>query len=134
MSVLAVDDQPHILRVIKLGLERQGHSVATAKHGQEAFEKLGTESFDVVVSDMDMPVMNGQELFQKIREELDLPDVPVFLVTAKTDPQLRQWAEKQVRLSFLEKPLSLRVLGEKLEEQFSDDDGDSEGGLVVRTA
>lgn len=123
LSILVVDDQPHILRVVKMGLERYGYSVETARHGEAAFEILLGKSFDVLVTDMDMPKMNGFELCEKIADELSDRKMDIYIVSAKTDPKVREWVYAHSEVEFLEKPLSLRVLNEHLV-----------GGISVRPA
>ncbi len=112
--ILVVDDQPHILRVVKMGLERSGHSVETARNGEVAFNILTRKSFDVLITDVDMPKMNGCQLCEKIADELSDRKMDIYIVSAKTDPKLREWVDAHSGIQFLEKPLSLRVLNEHL--------------------
>ena len=116
LSILVVDDQPHILRVVKLGLEKQGHVVKTARHGEEAFSILSENNFDAMITDMDMPKMDGRTLCEKVFSELPSANMAIFIITAKTDTQLREWANAQQGVTFLEKPLSLRMLSERLKD------------------
>ena len=115
LSILVVDDQPHIQRVIKLGLSKKGYRVDTAGDGCEALERMQNAHYDVLVTDMDMPKMTGKELCERVESDFENPPDKIFLVTAQTDSQLRRWSEIQQRVDFLEKPLSLRVLGERLD-------------------
>src|SRR5262245_60840776 len=82
--VLLVDDEPQILRAYTRLLVRAGYSVENAQNGKEATELLEKQSFDVILSDISMPGMNGLDLLRAVRER-DL-DVPVLLMTG--DPQL----------------------------------------------
>ncbi len=113
-TILVVDDQPHILRVVKMGLERSGHNVETARNGEVAFSLLAGKSFDVLITDVDMPKMNGCQLCEKIADELSDRKMDIYIVSAKTDPKLREWVDAHSGIQFLEKPLSLRVLNEHL--------------------
>jgi two-component system chemotaxis sensor kinase CheA len=63
-------------------LEAAGYRVRTAVDGVDAWTTLKSERFDVLVSDVDMPRMDGVELTERIREDRDLTDLPVVLVTA----------------------------------------------------
>lgn len=63
-------------------LEQQGHDVILATDGREALERLGTESFDVVLLDLLMPQMDGFEVLQRIKSDVDLRDVIVIVISA----------------------------------------------------
>ena len=68
--------------MIKNILETAGYQVTTAVDGTDAFTKARTGDFDIIVSDVDMPRMNGFELTAKIRNDKKLSEIPVVLVTA----------------------------------------------------
>jgi two-component system chemotaxis sensor kinase CheA len=68
--------------LLKNILEAAGYEVETAVDGLDAFTKLHQRSFAAVISDVDMPRMNGFDLTMKIRSDQQLADVPVLLVTA----------------------------------------------------
>lgn len=80
--VLVVDDSITTRTMEKNLLEAAGYDVRVAVDGVEAWAALKTEKVDLVVSDVDMPRMNGFELTQRIREDRRLADLPVVLVTA----------------------------------------------------
>ena len=81
--VLAVDDEPNILRLIQINLERQGYEVETAQNGAMALEKIRESRPDLLVSDVMMPEMDGFELLANIRRDPTLMDLPVIMLTAK---------------------------------------------------
>jgi len=81
-SVLVVEDSITARTLLKNILETAGYQVATAVDGLDAFTQLRTATFDVVVSDVDMPRMNGFELTAKIRGDKKSAELPVVLVTA----------------------------------------------------
>jgi CheY-like chemotaxis protein len=83
-KVLIAEDEPHILRVMSMWLTRQGYRVFEARHGGEALDYLRREPMDVLISDMNMPGVDGLTLIKKVREELKL-DLPVFFLTARCD-------------------------------------------------
>lgn len=84
LSALVVDDNAVERKMVALTLSRQGVSVIEAENGRQAFEILQQDpkSIDLVVSDLIMPEMKGDELCLKTRRELNLPDVPFFLLTS----------------------------------------------------
>ena len=81
-SILVVDDSITARTLLKSILEAAGYLVRTAVDGAEAFATLRETEFDVVVSDVDMPRMNGFDLTARIRADKRLTDLPVILVTA----------------------------------------------------
>ena len=81
-SVLVAEDSVTARTLLKNILETAGYDVKTAIDGVEAYSLLKAETFDLVVSDLDMPRMNGFELTTKIRSDKKLADLPVVLVTA----------------------------------------------------
>lgn len=81
-SILVVEDSIAARTLLKNILESAGYQVKTAIDGVDAFTVLRTEDFDMVVSDVDMPRMNGFDLTAKVRADKKLSDLPVVLVTA----------------------------------------------------
>jgi two-component system, chemotaxis family, sensor kinase CheA len=81
-SILVVEDSITARTLLKNIMETAGYQVKTAVDGIDALAALRTEDFDLVVSDVDMPRMNGFELTAKIRTDKKLADLPVVLVTA----------------------------------------------------
>ena len=80
MSILVVDDEKDYCEVLKLILENDGYSVETCFNGQEALKIMENKAFDIVVSDLSMPVMDGFELLKAIKER-DY-DADVLMLTA----------------------------------------------------
>lgn len=81
-SVLVVEDSITARMLLKNILEAEGYDVKTAIDGVDAFTQLRTGEFDIVISDVEMPRMNGFELTSKIRTDKKLAELPVVLVTA----------------------------------------------------
>ena len=82
--ILAVDDEPNIVRLIQVNLERHGYQVETANNGVQALEKIRASRPDLVVSDVMMPEMDGFELLSTIKRDPALEDLPIIMLTAKT--------------------------------------------------
>lgn len=82
--VLIVDDEPHIARVVGMNLERAGVVIASADDGREALRAVAEEGpFDLVITDYQMPVMDGFELACALRADASMSEVPVIMVTAR---------------------------------------------------
>lgn len=71
--ILVAEDDPHILRVISLWLSRQGHEVIEARNGVAALESYDQSPPDIVITDINMPVMGGIELLNQITTRTRLP-------------------------------------------------------------
>lgn len=81
-KILAVDDDPKILKVLLHTLRKEGFEVITAASGEEALEKVGKYLPDLVILDIMMPGMDGFETFQRLKA---LHDVPVIILSARSD-------------------------------------------------
>ncbi len=96
-TVLLVEDTPFFLKVVKSYLEGDGYHVITAENGREALEKLMKIKVDVVVSDIEMPLMTGIELVRAIRTNKALQHLPVIALTSITGESNK---EKGLRAGF----------------------------------
>ena len=110
--MLAVDDNPINLRMIGRVLEQQGANVAQARDGEAALHLLRSRpgDFDVVLMDVQMPVMNGLEATRAIRGDAALAALPVIALTAGVLPEERAAALDAGMNDFLAKPLNLSQL------------------------
>jgi EAL domain-containing protein (putative c-di-GMP-specific phosphodiesterase class I) len=102
-KILLVDDDPGVLRAYSVTLQRAGHAVEKAGDGEEALERLRSDAFDVIVSDISMPRMSGLEFLGAVRER-DL-DVPVVLMTGGPDLQTAVRAVEYGALRYFTKPV-----------------------------
>ncbi len=83
ISILIVDDEPILRELLTKILTREGFRVDVAADGEEAMEKMGRENYPLVVSDIEMPRVNGFELLKTIKR--DYPDTAVIMMTAFGD-------------------------------------------------
>ena len=83
-EILAVDDEEGIVRIIQINLQRAGYNVDTAGDGLEAVEMLMKKQYDLLITDVMMPQMDGMELLRHVREDVEMSDLPVILLTAKS--------------------------------------------------
>lgn len=85
--IMVVDDSPTTRILLKNVLEMAGYDIVTANDGLEAYEELKKSTFDLLVSDVEMPRMNGFELTASLREDKILCELPVVLITALESPE-----------------------------------------------
>ncbi|MFQ5473021.1 MAG: response regulator transcription factor [Dehalococcoidia bacterium] len=83
-SVLVVDDDAHIVRVLSIWLQRHGHDVVAARTGLEALSVFDTDTVDVMITDANMPGLDGEGLVRAVRNDLGL-DIPILMLTARCD-------------------------------------------------
>lgn len=127
--ILIADDEPHIARLLKLNLERAGYTVDVANNGRVAFERIQVCPPDVLVTDIQMPVMTGQELCTRIHEEMPEREFMIFVATSRTEIEHREWSSKIGNLTFLEKPISIRTLLARLDDYF-ESNFKTQGGMA----
>lgn len=109
-KVLVVDDEIHIVHVVAIKLRNNGYEVITAANGAEAFDLLSSEKPDIVVTDLQMPVMTGLQLVEKIRRNEQTKDIPVILLTARNFA-IEDKQKKDLQISdCLSKPFSPKEL------------------------
>ena len=115
-KILIVDDDPIVLRVVRLALEREGHDVTACANGALALEQLESEFPDAMITDIEMPRMTGEELCKAIEERFPNRTFPIFVATSLTALEHRRWSSSIANLRFLEKPVSARRLISQLND------------------
>lgn len=118
VKLLVVDDSSTMRRIIKNTLEKLGHSdVLEAEHGIEAWDLLNkNDDIKVVITDWNMPEMNGLDLVKKIRAEKKFEDIPIIMVTTEGGKAEVITALKAGVNNYIVKPFTPQVLKEKLED------------------
>lgn len=111
--ILIVDDELPVTQVLSLGLKHLGYQVEIAMSGAEAFEKY-SKSFDLVILDMLMPSVSGEEVFAKLR---DLnPQLKALLISGFTSEESIRGTLAQGALDFIQKPFTIEELSQKVRE------------------
>lgn len=82
-AILVADDDPQVLALLNEILSEEGYSVETAPDGQKALDNIGSQKFDLLISDVRMPGMDGFELLQKVKK--NYKDIKVIMMTGYTD-------------------------------------------------
>ncbi|MBZ5986725.1 response regulator transcription factor [Leuconostoc gelidum subsp. gelidum] len=105
-KILVVDDEPAISTLLKYNLEQNGYQVTIATDGQSAYELIGEQTFDAILLDLMLPVMDGMTVLKNLRQ--DKIATPVLLVTAKGDEFDRVFGLELGADDYITKPFSLR--------------------------
>jgi len=115
--ILLCDDEIHILRAAEFKLKRAGFDVRIAGDGQEAWELIEEQCPDLVVTDCQMPRLDGLGLIARARQTEATVDLPFFMLTAKgLELSHEELAERWNVLGVLNKPFSPRELLRRIEE------------------
>lgn len=124
-KILIVDDEPHVLLLLKQFLERSGYAVKTAANGELGLASIAEEMPDAMITDVQMPKMDGIKLCEEAIRQY--PEITlIIMMTSKTDRHIRLWADNQP-ITLLEKPLSMRRLATQLSLHFGDNNGVADG-------
>lgn len=113
--VLLVEDDKITSMILARGLSKAGHEVEVAEQGLEAIEQLAGSDFAVVVTDLMMPKMSGEQLCYAIRNELGLAELPILVTTGVVDPSRLAWIEQAAPAHLVEKPVQLADLIARIE-------------------
>jgi CheY-like chemotaxis protein len=109
-TVLVVDDEDHILRVVSYKLRGAGYTVLEANDGEEAWEILRGQPVDLVLTDQQMPFMTGLELVETMRTRPETADVPVLMLTARGFRLDAEELQRADVIAMIAKPFSPRLL------------------------
>ncbi|KPQ22294.1 MULTISPECIES: chemotaxis response regulator CheY [unclassified Halomonas] len=119
MSFLVVDDFPTMRRIVRSLLKELGFTnVDEAEDGQDALNKLRAGNFEFVVSDWNMPNLDGLEMLKEIRQDDALKELPVLMVTAEAKKENIIAAAQAGANGYVVKPFTAATLEEKLNKIF----------------
>ncbi|TAL11264.1 MAG: hybrid sensor histidine kinase/response regulator, partial [Nitrospirae bacterium] len=109
-GLLLVDDSLSVRKFIGRMLETAGYKVQTASDGEEGLRKASTSSFRLIITDLEMPKMNGYELIQALRDRPETKATPIIVMTTRAGDKHRQMAQSLGVSSYITKPVEERAL------------------------
>lgn len=115
-TILVVDDSLSNRKALRLVLEGMGHVVHTAVDGLDALQVMNNIAVDMVLTDMEMPRMNGLEMTQAIRIWPEMKDLPVIMITSRSTRKHRDLAEQAGVDGYLTKPVQTAALQEQIQK------------------
>ncbi|MFN3479060.1 MAG: chemotaxis response regulator CheY [Thermodesulfovibrionales bacterium] len=119
IKILVVDDFSTMRRIVKNILKQLGYeNIEEAEDGAQAYNKLKSGGFGFVVSDWNMPNMDGLELLRKVRSDPELKNLPFLMVTAEAEKDKVIEAIKAGVSNYIVKPFTAEVLKEKMDRIF----------------
>ena len=110
IAILVIDDEPSILRGVARLLRREGYTVATAANGRYALAQLQVQPYDVILSDLHMPDMDGQAFYTLLGQQYPALCPRVIFVTGAASEATNAVFLAQCGQPWLRKPFSLAVL------------------------
>jgi DNA-binding response OmpR family regulator len=108
--ILAVDDSPTILEMIKAILEAGGYSVLTASDGAEALETARAEKPDLILLDVMLPKLDGYRVCRLLKFDQNYKSIPIIMLTAKTEEQSMATGLRTGADQYLTKPIEPETL------------------------
>jgi len=113
---LVVDDDRTTRKLLSLYLKGNGFDVATAENGLDAIEKLGGGSVNLVVTDLNMPYMDGIEFIRTMKTNPDTGHIPVLMITTEDDDEERKRATDAGADGYLIKPVTSDIVALKVRQ------------------
>lgn len=139
-TILAVDDEEHILELLAYNLERDGYRVLKAESGEHALEILAAEKVDIVLLDWMLPGIDGIEVLRRIRSDKNYRSIPVIFLTAKGDEISKVVGLEVGSDDYLVKPFGIHELSARIKAvlrrtegitKASDENDDREEKLAI---
>jgi two-component system chemotaxis response regulator CheY len=109
-TVLCVDDSASIRQMVKLTLSQAGYQVFQASDGAEGLAKAREQPVNLVVTDLNMPIMNGLGLIRELRKLPAYKGVPIIFLTTESDPAIKQEAKSAGATGWITKPFQQEQL------------------------
>lgn len=105
-NILIVDDSTSMRQMVSFTLKTAGHVVVDAADGKIALDKASQEAFNLVISDVNMPNMDGIELTRNLRQLPDYKFVPILLLTTESAPEKKMEGKQAGATGWIVKPFS----------------------------
>jgi len=114
INLLVVDDCRTTRKLISYLMQGGEFNITQAENGLDALEKLARIEVDLVMTDMNMPQMDGIELIKSMKEDNSYKGIPIIMLTTESDDEERERGLKAGASSYLTKPVSREVLMKEL--------------------
>ena len=116
-NFLVVEDSPTMRQLITFALKRiPGSKVVEANDGIDALKKLSTQKFDAILTDINMPIMDGLKLVKRVRSDAVHKDTPIIIITTEGSQEDRQRALQLGANAYITKPIQAPQVIAKVKE------------------
>ncbi|NQZ33339.1 MAG: response regulator [Oceanospirillaceae bacterium] len=109
-SILVVDDSALVRNMLSVLLTDVGHQVFEAINGEEALDKINEKTFDLVMTDVNMPIVDGIALCRELRQRADYRFTPVLIITTESSDEMKQQGKAAGATGWLVKPFDPQKL------------------------
>jgi len=130
-KILVIDDDAHLLKMLGLMLERAGHQTILADHGQQGIEMALHERPDMAIVDVMMPDMSGHEVCKQLRARQATVELPILILTARSQPVDREAALQSGANDFMSKPVSPKELADKVDQLINVSGAGQDGRIIT---
>ncbi len=113
-KILVIDDEPDIVDLVCYNLEREGFEVSSAPDGEEALRKIQNEHYGLIVLDLMLPGIQGFDLCRMLRKDPKTEDLPIIMITAKTEDDNRILGLEIGADDYITKPFNPRELAARV--------------------
>jgi len=116
MKILIVDDDKTTRKLLGLYLKSKGFDVLHAENGLDGLEKLGGETVNLVISDLNMPYMDGIEFVKAVRADPQQSHLPILMITTEQDTEERERAVNAGVNGYLTKPVTAEIVMQNIRQ------------------
>jgi two-component system, chemotaxis family, chemotaxis protein CheY len=109
-KILVVDDSPSVRQQVGIALTQAGYGVVEAVDGQDGLLKAGAGGISLVISDVNMPRLNGIEMLEKLKADAKIASLPVVMLTSEGQPTIIDRAKKAGAVGWIIKPFKANLL------------------------
>lgn len=117
-KVLVIDDDAHVRRVIQVKLKNRGYQVIIARDGEEGLHLIKTEKPDAVITDINMPKLDGQTLCKQTNELKKERPFLTIVITGRIFPEEQVWIDQMQDTELMQKPFSPTMMLKRIDEYF----------------
>lgn len=117
-KLLVVDDDSHIRRMIQVKFKNQGYEVIMARNGEEGVDQIRTQQPDVVITDINMPKLDGKTLVLQTNEIKKERPFLTIVMTARISPTEQQWVDEMIDTQLMQKPFSPKKMLSCVDQYF----------------
>ena len=115
-KILIVEDEPDIIKIVVFRMKQAGYEVLMAEDGKKGLELIYYHNPALVLLDLNLPVMSGRDVCEKIKGTEDLKNIPVILFTASNSSKLCETAAELGADDYITKPFDIDILLDKIEK------------------
>lgn len=118
-KILVIDDSPTLRKLLRHYLQKKGYSVDAAHNGRVGLECIAEKTFDMIILDMDMPVMNGAQVLERLKE-MENFNTPILILSADKHDESKSTGISLGAYCYMTKPFKPPEVVERIEEFFKE--------------